>query len=52
MQRQNDMLRTGLISGEYFSGDKKRLSFINRQGKTVLRKILIGAAWVTMWDTH
>ncbi len=39
---------TGLTPREYSSGDKKRLGSISRQGKSVLRKILVEAAWVAI----
>lgn len=39
---------TGLTPMEYSSGDKKCLGCISRQGRPVLRKILIEAAWVAI----
>jgi transposase len=39
---------TGLTPGEYSSGDKKRLGSISRQGRPILRKILVEAAWVAI----
>lgn len=39
---------TGLTLREHTSGDKKRLGSISRQGKSVLRKILVEAAWVAI----
>jgi transposase len=39
---------TGLTPREYSSGDKKRLGSISRQGKAVLRKILVEAAWMAI----
>jgi transposase len=39
---------TGLTPMEYSSGDKKYLGCISRQGRPVLRKILIEAAWVAI----
>ena len=39
---------TGLTPMEYSSGDKKYLGCISRQGRPVLRKILIEAAWMAI----
>jgi len=39
---------TGLTPREYSSGDNKWLGSISRQGKPILRKILIEAAWVAI----
>jgi transposase len=39
---------TGLTPMEYSSGDKKCLGCISRQGRPVLRKILVEAAWVAI----
>ncbi|CAL7961865.1 transposase [Gammaproteobacteria bacterium] len=39
---------TGLTPREYSSGDKKCLGSISRQGRPVLRKILVEAAWVAI----
>lgn len=39
---------TGLTPREYSSGDSKRLGSISRQGKPVLRKILVEAAWTAI----
>jgi transposase len=39
---------TGLTPSEYSSGEHTRQGNITRQGKSVLRKILIEAAWVTI----
>jgi len=39
---------TGLTPREYSSGDKKRLGSISRQGRPILRKILVEAAWVAI----
>jgi len=36
---------TGLTPREYSSGEHRRLGHISRQGKPVLRKILVQAAW-------
>ena len=36
---------TGLTPGEYSSGEHKRLGNISRQGKSILRKILVQVAW-------
>jgi transposase len=39
---------TGLTPREYSSGDKQYLGSISKQGKSVLRKILVEAAWVAV----
>lgn len=39
---------SGLTPREYSSGDKKRLGSISRQGRSILRKILVEAAWVAI----
>ena len=39
---------TGLTPREHSSGDKKWLGSISRQGRPILRKILIEAAWVAI----
>lgn len=39
---------TGLTPSEHSSGDKKCLGSISRQGRSILRKILIEAAWVAI----
>ncbi len=39
---------TGLTPREYSSGDNKRLGSISKQGRTIVRKILIEAAWVAI----
>jgi transposase len=39
---------TGLTPSEYSSGDHKRLGHISRQGRSILRKTLIQAAWVAI----
>jgi len=39
---------TGLTPMEYSSGDKKYLGCISRQGRPVLRKILVEAAWIAI----
>lgn len=36
---------TGLTPSEYSSGENKRQGSISRQGKSILRKILVQAAW-------
>jgi transposase len=39
---------TGLTPSEHSSGEHKRLGHISRQGRSILRKILIQAAWVAI----
>ena len=39
---------TGLTPMEYSSGDKKCLGCISRQGRPILRKILVEAAWIAI----
>jgi transposase len=39
---------TGLTPSEYSSGEHKRQGHITRQGRSVLRKILVQAAWVAI----
>jgi transposase len=39
---------TGLTPREYSSGEHRRLSHISRQGKPILRKMLIQAAWAAI----
>jgi transposase len=41
---------TGLTPSEYSSGEHVRQGNITRQGKSVLRKILIEAAWVAIYQ--
>ncbi len=36
---------TGLTPQEYSSGENKRQGHISRQGRAVLRKVLVQAAW-------
>lgn len=38
----------GLTPREYSSGEHKRLGHITRQGKPILRKVLVQAAWVAV----
>jgi transposase len=40
---------TGLTPSEHSSGEHKRLGHISHQGRSVLRKILIQAAWVAIY---
>lgn len=40
---------TGLTPSEHSSGEYRRLGHISRQGRSVLRKILIQAAWVAIY---
>lgn len=40
---------TGLTPCEYSSGEHKRLGHISRQGRSILRKVLIQAAWVAIY---
>jgi transposase len=40
---------TGLTPSEHSSGEHKRLGHISRQGRSVLRKTLIQAAWVAIY---
>ena len=40
---------TGLTPSEHSSGEHKRLGHISRQGRSVLRKALIQAAWVAIY---
>lgn len=40
---------TGLTPSEHSSGEHKRQGHISRQGRSVLRKILIQAAWVAIY---
>lgn len=40
---------TGLTPSEYSSGEHKRQGHITRQGRAVLRKVLIQAAWVAIY---
>lgn len=40
---------TGLTPSEHSSGEHKRLGHISRQGRSVLRKILIQAAWIAIY---
>lgn len=39
---------TGLTPSEYSSGEHKRLGHISRQGRSLLRKVLIQAAWTAI----
>ena len=44
---------TGLTPSEHSSGEHKRLGHISRQGKAILRKILVQVAWRTIkGDAH
>lgn len=40
---------TGLTPSEYSSGEHKRMGHISRQGRAMIRKILIQAAWVAIY---
>ena len=40
---------TGLTPSEHSSGEHRRLGHISRQGRSMLRKILIQAAWVAIY---
>jgi len=40
---------TGLTPSEHSSGEHKRLGHISRQGRSILRKTLIQAAWVAIY---
>lgn len=39
---------TGLTPQEYSSGENKRLGHISHQGKPIIRKILVQAAWIAI----
>ena len=41
---------TGLTPCEYSSGDHIRLGHISRQGKPILRKVLVQASWIAVRD--
>lgn len=43
---------TGLTPCEYSSGDQIRLGHISRQGKPILRKVLVQAAWIAIRDNQ
>ena len=39
---------TGLTAGEYSSGEHQRQGHISRQGNSLLRKVLVQAAWIAI----